>query len=75
VSRAWTTAGPVADRLIEGLTVAPTARRTLRAVAGHLTNLMTWRSLVMEQRLSEGEAVDLAVRLLTAAATPDVSSS
>lgn len=63
----------VADALLEGLTVAPTARRSLRAVAGHLVSLMTWRSLVVEQGLGEDEAVDVAVRLLSAAASTEVS--
>ncbi len=57
----------VADALVDDLPVAPAARRTLRAVAGHLIGLMTWRSLVVEQGLGEDAAVDLAVRLLSAA--------
>lgn len=64
----------VADDLVEGVAVAPPARRPFRAVAGHLTNLLTWRSLVLDQGLSKDEAVDLAVRLLGAAATTEASS-
>jgi AcrR family transcriptional regulator len=56
-----------ADALIDGLDVPRTARRRLRAVAGHLVGLMTWRSLVLEQGLAEDEAVDVATRLLGAA--------
>ena len=56
-----------ADALLDGLPVSRTARRQLRAVAGHLVGLMTWRSLVVEQGLGEDEAVDVAVRMLIAA--------
>jgi AcrR family transcriptional regulator len=42
---------------------------TLRAVAGHLVSYWTWRSLVVEQGLTTREAVDLAVRILTDAAS------
>jgi hypothetical protein len=37
----------------------------LRAIAGHLTTYWTWRSLVVEQGLSDDEAIDVAVRMLT----------
>jgi hypothetical protein len=40
--------------------------RLLRAVARHLVDFLTWRSLVIQQGLTDREAVDLAVRLLTA---------
>jgi hypothetical protein len=40
--------------------------RLLRAVARHLVDFLTWRSLVMQQGLNDREAVDVAVRLLTA---------
>jgi AcrR family transcriptional regulator len=59
-----------ADALLEGLTVPNVAGRTLRAVAGHLLGLMTWRSLVVEQGLGNDEAVEVAVRLLETAAMP-----
>ena len=58
----------VADALLDGLPVSRAARRPRRAVAGHLISLMTWRSLVVEQGLGEDDAVELAVRLLCAAA-------
>jgi AcrR family transcriptional regulator len=63
----------VADDLVAGVTVPPGARRPLRAAAGHLVGLLTWRSLVRDQGLSEGEAVELAVRLLCAAAAADTA--
>jgi AcrR family transcriptional regulator len=61
----------VADDLVTDLPVAPGARRPLRAAAGHLVGLLTWRSLVRDQGLNEEEAVALAVKLLSAAAAPD----
>jgi Bacterial regulatory proteins, tetR family. len=61
--------GARADALLDGLPVSRSARRQLRAVAGHLVSLMTWRSLVVEQGLGEDEAVAIAVRLLGAAAS------
>ena len=56
----------VADALVDGIPVSKAARRPLRAVAGHLIGLMTWRSLVVEQGLGEAEAVEVAVRMLCA---------
>ena len=38
--------------------------RRLKAVAGHLVTYWTWRSLVVDQGLTTGEAVDVAVDLL-----------
>ena len=61
----------VADDLVDGVAVVAAARRPLRATAGHLIGLLTWRSLVLDQGLSEAEAVDLAVRLLCAGAAAD----
>ena len=40
--------------------------RLLRAVARHLVDFWTWRSLVMQQGLDDDEAVEVAVMLLTA---------
>ena len=40
--------------------------RLLRAVARHLVDFLTWRSLVIQQGLDDREVVELAVRLLTA---------
>ena len=42
--------------------------RLLRAVAGHLVDFWTWRSLVLQQGLDDDEAVEVAVTLLTAIA-------
>jgi AcrR family transcriptional regulator len=53
-------AGPDADPDPDG--------RLLRAVARHLVDFLTWRSLVLQQGLDDREAVDIAVRLLTAVA-------
>lgn len=38
--------------------------RLLRAVAHHLVDFLTWRSLALQQGLEGGEVVDIAVRLL-----------
>jgi AcrR family transcriptional regulator len=45
--------------------------RSLRAAAGHLVSLGTWRSLVVEQGLTTQEAVSLGVDWLVAAAVAD----
>jgi AcrR family transcriptional regulator len=60
----------LADALVVGHVGADTDSdgegRLLRAVAGHLVDFLTWRSLVMQQGLDDREVVELAVRLLTA---------
>jgi AcrR family transcriptional regulator len=43
--------------------------RALRAIAGHLTSFWTWRSLVVDQGLTNEEAIAVAVRILTDTAT------
>jgi len=48
--------------------------RLLRAVARHLVEFLTWRSLVMQQGLDDQEAIDIAVRLLTAVAVDEASA-
>lgn len=45
------------------------AGRRMRAVAGHLLDYRTWRSLALDQHLSDAEAVDVGVRLLTSLAS------
>jgi AcrR family transcriptional regulator len=57
-----------ANDLVYGIEAPPRARRRLRAVAGHLLNLMTWRSLTTGQGLGLDETIEVAVRLLCAAA-------
>jgi AcrR family transcriptional regulator len=58
----------LADALIAGHVGADTdgEGRLLRAVARHLVDFLTWQSLVVGQGLTDLEAVDVAVRLLTA---------
>ena len=65
-------AGPAgcADALVAGHAGGGRRGRALRAVAGHLTGYWTWRSLEIDQGLGPDETVDLAVRLLLAAAPP-----
>jgi AcrR family transcriptional regulator len=57
----------LAGALIDGYGAGARGRR-LRAVAGHLVAYWTWRSLVLDEGLTNDEAVDLAVRILTDAA-------
>lgn len=68
--QARTDARARADALVGGISVPNSARRSLRAVAGHLLGLMAWRSLVVEQGLDDEEAIEVAVRLLCTAAAP-----
>ena len=56
-----------ADALVTGSGVRGHARRRLRAAAGHVVSFWTWRSLTVEQDLTDHEAADLAVVLLSAA--------
>lgn len=62
----------LADALLAGHVDADTDLggdgRLLRAVVRHLVDFLTWRSLVFQQGLDDGEAVDIAVRLLRAVA-------
>jgi AcrR family transcriptional regulator len=44
--------------------------REMRAVARHLLDYRTWRSLVMQQELTDPEAVEIGVRLLTVMSAP-----
>ena len=57
----------MADALLDGVALRGSTGRALRAAAGHVIGFWTWRSLVVDQGLSTGEAVNLAVRLLGAA--------
>jgi hypothetical protein len=60
----------LADALVAGDTGADTDPDgdgpLLRTVARHLVDFLTWRSLVIQQGLVDLEAVEIAVRLLTA---------
>ncbi|MFP3882597.1 MAG: TetR/AcrR family transcriptional regulator [Actinomycetota bacterium] len=51
----------IGEALVVGSGVRGHRRDRLRAVAGHVTSYWTWRSLVVEQGLSTGDAVDLGV--------------
>jgi AcrR family transcriptional regulator len=64
----------VANDLVAGIRVPQQARRRLRAVAGHLVSLATWRSLAIDQGLGRNETVEVAVRLLCAAALPKLAT-
>jgi AcrR family transcriptional regulator len=60
----------LADALLAGHAGADTGPggegKLLRAVARHLVDFRTWRSLAFQQGLDAREAIDVAVRLLTA---------
>jgi len=60
----------LADALVAGHVGADTDTdgdgRLLRAVARHLVDFLTWRSLAIQKGLDDREVVELAVRLLTA---------
>jgi AcrR family transcriptional regulator len=58
----------LAGALVEGHADGGQDGRELRAIAGHLVSYWTWRSLVVEQGLSNEAAVELAVRILIQAA-------
>lgn len=55
--------GPVGENADDG-----GQARTLLAVAGHLVEYATWRSLAVDHGLDEREAVEVAVRMLSAVA-------
>jgi hypothetical protein len=55
----------LAGALVAGIARPDAQGRSLRAVAGHLADFMTWRSLTVGQGLVDEAAVDVAVRILT----------
>ncbi len=60
----------IRDLLLAGFAATRRSHR-LRAVIGHAVSYWTWRSLCMEQKLSNLVAVDLMVDLATSAAGLD----
>jgi AcrR family transcriptional regulator len=63
------TSARYAAALVDGHARRGRAGHAVRAVAGHFVSFWTWRSLVVDQGLSNDEAVDLAVRVLTTTAS------
>lgn len=63
------------DFLVAGDAPEGDPGRKMRAVARHLVDYRTWRSLVIQQELSDAEAVEIGVRLLTVLAAPPSSES
>ncbi len=53
------------DLLVADAAPGGLAGRQLRAVARHLLDYRTWRSLAINQELGDAEAVEVGVRLLT----------
>lgn len=56
--------------LLQAFAARGDRRRRLRAVVGHAVRFTTWRSLCIEQGLSDSEAVDAMTTLILAAASP-----
>jgi AcrR family transcriptional regulator len=56
------------DALMKGRGLRGGARRRTQAAVGHAIAFPTWKSLVREQGLADAEAVELACRLVAAAA-------
>lgn len=63
------------DLLVGDEAPSGSAGRQMRAVARHLLDYRTWRSLTIGQDLSDAEAVEVGVRLLAALATPSAPTS
>lgn len=57
--------GQLGDLLVQGHAQDDDAGRQMRAVARHLVGYPTWRSLAIEQDLSDAEAAEIGVRMLT----------
>jgi hypothetical protein len=55
------------DTLMPGRRTRGGARTRVRAAIGHALAFSTWRSLVREQGLDDGQAADLMCRLVAAA--------
>jgi AcrR family transcriptional regulator len=58
----------MAAAIVEGQWDDGPLGRRMRAVAGHLISLWTWRSLTVDQGLDEGDAVEVGVAFLRAVA-------
>jgi AcrR family transcriptional regulator len=67
--------GRLADMLLDGHATRGDEHRLVRAVARHLLDYRTWRSLAIQQGLTDAEAVDLGVRWLTGVAAEGPSAS
>jgi hypothetical protein len=65
----------LADLLLDGHATRGDEHRLVRAVARHLLDYRTWRSLAVQQGLTDTEAVDLGVRWLLGVAAESPSAS
>jgi AcrR family transcriptional regulator len=54
------------DIVIAGMKLSKVTSRRLRAAIGHALDFWTWHSLVRDQGLSTKDAIDVAVRFVTA---------
>jgi AcrR family transcriptional regulator len=61
------------DEHLRGVLVEPfgSMNRQLRAVVGHAASFATWRSLCLEQQLTNGEAVEVMVALVVSTTGPE----
>jgi len=59
------------DLLLQPFTVSGARRKRLRAVLGHAVSFWTWRSLCLDHRLSDREAVEAMTALVRATAEPE----
>jgi AcrR family transcriptional regulator len=63
------------DALVSGFAADDVDGRALRAVARHLVEFWTWRSLVVTQGLDDRAAIEIAVRFLMSASLETAISS
>ena len=63
------------DTLSRPFPVSGPSRRLLRALTGHAVSFWTWRSLCVEQGLSNRQAVDAAAALILSAVRPSAGPS
>jgi hypothetical protein len=63
------------DALIAGRGLRGAARERVRAAIGHALAMATWQSLVREEGLDDGQAVELMTKLVAAAGSPKPGSA
>jgi hypothetical protein len=63
------------DALVAGFAGPDERGRTLRAVARHLCDFGTWRSLAVQQGLDDAEMTDVGARLIAAVRGDDPTTN
>jgi len=66
--------GQFRDLLLQPFAARGSRRRRLRAVLGHAVSFWTWRSLCVDQGLSDRDAVQAMAALALATAEPEIST-